>query len=69
MLHRVAIEYGPGATLELPGEIVRLASPRGLTGQDGNGFLEARDAITIDDIGPVATSYPDFFQTLEALGQ
>ncbi len=48
VLHRVAIEYGPGATLELPGEIVRLASPRGLTGQDGNGFLEARDAITID---------------------
>lgn len=48
VLHRVAIEYGPGATLELPGETVRLASPRGLTGQDGNGFLEARDAITID---------------------
>ena len=48
VLHRVTIEYGPGATLELPHEIVRLASPRGLTGQDDNGFLEARDAITID---------------------
>lgn len=31
--------------------------------------LGAARPITIDDVGPVATSYPDFFQTLEALGQ
>lgn len=31
--------------------------------------LGAAQPITIDDVGPVATSYPDFFQTLEALGQ
>ncbi len=31
--------------------------------------LAAAKPITIDDVGPVATSYPDFFQTLEALGQ
>jgi 3-phosphoshikimate 1-carboxyvinyltransferase len=31
--------------------------------------LGAQAAISIDDINPVATSYPDFFQTLEALGQ
>ncbi|AQR75474.1 3-phosphoshikimate 1-carboxyvinyltransferase [Sphingomonas sp. LM7] len=31
--------------------------------------LGARGPVTIDDVGPVATSYPDFFQTLEALGQ
>lgn len=30
--------------------------------------LGAAKPITIDDVGPVATSYPDFFQTLEALG-
>lgn len=48
VLHRVAVEYGPAAALELPGETLRLASPRGLTGEDGNGFLEARDVIAID---------------------
>jgi hypothetical protein len=48
VLHRVAVEFGPAATLEVPGETMRLASPRGLTGQDGNGFLEARDVIAID---------------------
>jgi 3-phosphoshikimate 1-carboxyvinyltransferase len=31
--------------------------------------LGAAQPITIDDVGPVATSYPDFFRTLEALGQ
>jgi 3-phosphoshikimate 1-carboxyvinyltransferase len=31
--------------------------------------LNTRAPITIDDVGPVATSYPDFFQTLEMLGQ
>jgi len=31
--------------------------------------LGAAQPITIDDVGPVATSYPDFFQTLESLGQ
>lgn len=31
--------------------------------------LGAARPITIDDVGPVATSYPDFFRTLEALGQ
>ncbi|NIJ19394.1 3-phosphoshikimate 1-carboxyvinyltransferase [Sphingomonas naasensis] len=31
--------------------------------------LGARDPVTIDDVAPVATSYPDFFQTLDALGQ
>jgi 3-phosphoshikimate 1-carboxyvinyltransferase len=31
--------------------------------------LGAQAGISIDDINPVATSYPDFFQTLEALGQ
>jgi 3-phosphoshikimate 1-carboxyvinyltransferase len=31
--------------------------------------LNTRAPITIDDVAPVATSYPDFFQTLEALGQ
>jgi 3-phosphoshikimate 1-carboxyvinyltransferase len=30
--------------------------------------LHARSAITIDDVSPVATSYPDFFETLAALG-
>ena len=48
VLHRVAVEYGPAASLELPGETLRLASPRSLTGEDGNGFLEARDVIAID---------------------
>ncbi len=48
VLHRVAVEFGPAATLELPGETMRLASPGGLTGQNGNGFLEARDVIAID---------------------
>lgn len=31
--------------------------------------LGARNPVTIDDVAPVATSYPDFFQTLDALGQ
>jgi len=31
--------------------------------------LGARMPVTIDDVAPVATSYPDFFQTLDALGQ
>lgn len=31
--------------------------------------LGAAQPITIDDVSPVATSYPDFFQTLEALEQ
>lgn len=31
--------------------------------------LGARTPVTIDDVTPVATSYPDFFQTLDALGQ
>jgi 3-phosphoshikimate 1-carboxyvinyltransferase len=31
--------------------------------------LGACGAITIDDVAPVATSYPAFFQTLDALGQ
>ena len=48
VLHRVAVEYGPAAALELPGETLRMASPRGLTGEDGNGFLEARDVIALD---------------------
>ncbi|WP_294276972.1 3-phosphoshikimate 1-carboxyvinyltransferase [uncultured Sphingomonas sp.] len=30
--------------------------------------LNARDPITLDDAAPVATSYPIFFDTLEALG-
>ncbi|UZK66185.1 3-phosphoshikimate 1-carboxyvinyltransferase [Sphingomonas sp. M1-B02] len=29
--------------------------------------LAATQPITIDDVGPVATSYPDFFETLDAL--
>lgn len=29
--------------------------------------LVSRQPITIDDVAPVATSYPDFFQTLDAL--
>jgi 3-phosphoshikimate 1-carboxyvinyltransferase len=29
--------------------------------------LAAEQPITIDDVAPVATSYPDFFQTLDAL--
>ena len=48
VLHRVAVEYGPAAALELPGETLRLSSPSSLTGEDGNGFLEARDVIAID---------------------
>lgn len=31
--------------------------------------LGARQPVTIDDVAPVATSYPDFFQTLDALSQ
>jgi len=31
--------------------------------------LGARGPVTIDDVAPVATSYPDFFETLDALGQ
>ncbi len=48
VLHRVTLNYGPGATLVLPGETLRLATPRGLTGEDANGFLEPHDAIAID---------------------
>ena len=48
VLHRVAVEYGPAAALELPGETLRLSSPSSLTGEDGNVFLEARDVIAID---------------------
>jgi 3-phosphoshikimate 1-carboxyvinyltransferase len=29
--------------------------------------LAARQPVTIDDVGPVSTSYPDFFATLDAL--
>ena len=29
--------------------------------------LGAAKPVTIDDVAPVATSYPDFFQTLDAL--
>ncbi len=29
--------------------------------------LAAKSAITIDDVSPIATSYPIFFQTLDAL--
>jgi 3-phosphoshikimate 1-carboxyvinyltransferase len=29
--------------------------------------LAATQPITVDDVAPVATSYPDFFQTLDAL--
>ncbi|WP_448661702.1 3-phosphoshikimate 1-carboxyvinyltransferase [Sphingomonas sp. CJ20] len=31
--------------------------------------LASAAAITIDDVGPVATSYPDFFATLDALSE
>ncbi len=31
--------------------------------------LAASSEITIDDVAPVATSYPDFFQTLDALAE
>ena len=31
--------------------------------------LNARTPITVDDVSPVATSYPDFFRTLDGLGQ
>jgi 3-phosphoshikimate 1-carboxyvinyltransferase len=31
--------------------------------------LAARDAITIDDVAPVATSYPGFFASLDDLTQ
>jgi 3-phosphoshikimate 1-carboxyvinyltransferase len=31
--------------------------------------LNTRKPVKIDDVSPVATSYPDFYRTLEALGQ
>jgi 3-phosphoshikimate 1-carboxyvinyltransferase len=29
--------------------------------------LAAKSAITVDDVSPIATSYPMFFETLDAL--
>ena len=31
--------------------------------------LAAKTALTIDDVSPIATSYPNFFETLDALGR
>lgn len=62
----LAIDGSGGALLRGGGQVASKLDHR-IAMSMAVAALASRDAITIDDVAPVATSYPAFFQTLDAL--
>ena len=62
----LAIEGSGGAPLPGGGSVASLLDHRIAMSMTVAGLAAAKP-IAIDDVSPVATSYPDFFQTLDAL--